>query len=109
MSSQPTSLISIVVPAYSKQEVLTEFHQRLSAVLNILAYVSEIIYANDGNQDDTLTTIDSLYHEDNRVAVVDLSRNYDKEIALTDGLHKAKCNAVIVIDADLQYPPEVDP
>ena len=109
MTSQPASLISIVVPAYNEQEVLPGFHQRLSAVLDTLPFASEIIYINDGSQDNTLAIIDALYAEDNRVAIVDLSRNFGKEIALTAGLHKAQGDAVVVIDADLQDPPELIP
>lgn len=109
MSSQAASLISIVVPAYNEQEVLTDFHLRLSAVLDTLPIACEIIYVNDGSQDNTLTIIDSLYQEDNRVALVDMSRNFGKEIALTAGLHKAQGDAVVVIDADLQDPPELIP
>ena len=109
LTSQAASLISIVVPVYNEQEVLPEFHQRLAAVLDTLAFASEIIYVNDGSADDTLAIIDTLYTEDERVALVDLSRNFGKEIALTAGLHKARGDAVIVIDADLQDPPEVIP
>ena len=109
MNSPSASLISVVIPAYNEQEVLPEFHQRLSAVLDALPYASEIIYVNDGSQDDTLAIIDSLYNKDERVALVDLSRNFGKEIALTAGLHNARGDAVIVIDADLQDPPEVIP
>ena len=109
MTSQPASEISIVVPVYNEQEVLPDFHQRLSVVLNTLSFASEIIYVNDGSQDDTLAIIESLYRDDHRVAVVDLSRNFGKEIALTAGLHKARGDAVVVIDADLQDPPELIP
>jgi len=109
VTSQPASEISIVVPVYNEQEVLPDFHQRLSVVLNTLSFASEIIYVNDGSQDDTLAIIESLYRDDHRVAVVDLSRNFGKEIALTAGLHKARGDAVVVIDADLQDPPELIP
>ena len=103
------NLLSVVIPVYNEQEVLLQFHERLSAVLNKLSMAIEIIYVNDGSQDDTLAIIDSLYRDDNRVALVDLSRNFGKEIALTAGLHKARGEAVIVIDADLQDPPELIP
>jgi len=109
LASQPAQLISIVVPVFNEQEVLTEFHRRLVTVLDALPYASEIIYINDGSQDDTLAVIDRLYAEDERVAVLDLSRNFGKEITLSAGLHKAGGDAVVVIDADLQDPPELIP
>ena len=102
-------LISIVIPAYNEQEVLPAFHARLSTTLAQLSYSIEIVYINDGSTDGTLLILEDLYAKDARVALVDLSRNFGKEIALTAGLHKAQGDAVIVIDADLQDPPEVIP
>ena len=88
---------------------MPEFHRRLSAVLAGLNMETEIVYINDGSTDNTLKIIHQLYDTDPRVAIVDLSRNFGKEIALSAGLHKAQGDAVIVIDADLQDPPEVIP
>lgn len=102
-------LISVVVPAYNEQEVLPEFHQRIGAVLSSLPFDSEVLYVNDGSTDATLQVLESLREGDDRVAIVDLSRNFGKEIALTAGLNKAEGDAVIVIDADLQDPPEIIP
>jgi len=102
-------LLSIVVPAYNEQEVLPEFHRRLSGVLDDISLAAEIVYVNDGSQDDTLALLHRLRDDDERVAVVDLSRNFGKEIALTAGLHQATGDAVVVIDADLQDPPELIP
>lgn len=104
-------LISVVVPAYNEQEVLPEFHQRLSRVLDELAthYDHEVIYINDGSSDNTLELMNSLYEQNENISLVDLSRNFGKEIALTAGLHKAQGDAVIIIDADLQDPPELIP
>jgi glycosyltransferase involved in cell wall biosynthesis len=102
-------LISIVVPAYNEQEVLPEFHRRTSAILDRLAYRGEIVYVNDGSSDKTLEVMDSLRRQDPRVTIVDMSRNYGKEIALTAGLDHAAGDAVVVIDADLQDPPELIP
>lgn len=107
--SKDGMLISIVVPAYNEQEVLPEFHQRIGAVLNSLPFDSEVLYVNDGSTDATLEVLQNLRERDDRVAIVDLSRNFGKEIALTAGLNKAEGDAVIVIDADLQDPPEVIP
>jgi glycosyltransferase involved in cell wall biosynthesis len=102
-------LLSIVVPAYNEQEVLPEFHRRVSDVLSGIAMDAEFVYVNDGSSDNTLQVLHGLSEKDDRVAVVDLSRNFGKEIALTAGLHKANGDAVVVIDADLQDPPELIP
>jgi glycosyltransferase involved in cell wall biosynthesis len=101
--------LSIVIPAYNEQEVLTEFHSRLVSVLENIPITAEIIYVNDGSLDDTLVVLHQLRKSDLRVAIVDLSRNFGKEIAVTAGLDHANGAAVIVIDADLQDPPELIP
>lgn len=102
-------LLSIVVPVYDEQAVLREFHRRLSDVLQALPWQAEVVYVNDGSTDGTLTIMDGLKEADSRVAIVDLSRNFGKEIALTAGLDHATGDAVVVIDADLQDPPELIP
>ncbi|HXZ96763.1 MAG TPA: glycosyltransferase family 2 protein [Burkholderiales bacterium] len=107
MSSK--GFISIVVPAYNEQDVLRVFHERLSPVLAKLGVHVEVIYVNDGSSDGTLEILRSLKAADERVAILDLSRNFGKEIALTAGLDHASGDAVIVIDADLQDPPELIP
>lgn len=101
--------ISIVVPAYNEEEVVPEFHKRISAVLRSMSAAAEIIYVNDGSTDDTLAVLSEVRAEDPRVAIVDLSRNFGKEIALSAGLDHAHGDAVIVMDADLQDPPELIP
>ncbi len=109
LTTQAIQLLSVVVPAYNEQDVLPEFHRRLSAVLDTIPMAVEVIYVNDGSQDETLLLLHGLHEEDERVAVLDLSRNFGKEIALTAGLHRATGDAVVVIDADLQDPPELIP
>lgn len=101
------SLLSVVVPAYNEEEVLPVFHERLAAVLGSLDIGGEIVYVNDGSSDKTMDVLQSIQAQDQRVAIVDLSRNFGKEIALTAGLDNAKGDAVVVIDADLQDPPEL--
>jgi polyisoprenyl-phosphate glycosyltransferase len=106
----PRPAISVVVPCYNEQEVLPEFHQRLAAVMNTTGLAWEVVYVNDGSRDTTLPTMLALRDADHRVAIVNLSRNFGKEIALTAGLdHARAADAVVVIDADLQDPPEVIP
>ncbi len=104
-----TPVLSVVVPAYNEQEVLPEFHRRLTAVLAGLTMASEIIYINDGSRDETLLILRRLRAEDPRVAIIDLSRNFGKEIAVTAGLDHSRGAAVVLIDADLQDPPELIP
>lgn len=101
--------LSVVVPAYDEQEVLPAFHTRLSAVLDDLGCEAEVVYINDGSRDDTFDVMRELRSKDSRVAIIDLSRNFGKEIALTAGVDHASGDAVVVIDADLQDPPELIP
>lgn len=102
--------LSVVIPAYNESESLLECHQRVSAVLSKQAIPFEVIYVNDGSKDDTLQVLQRLQSEDpQHVSVVDLSRNFGKEIALSAGLDMADGAAVVVMDADLQDPPELIP
>lgn len=104
------SLLSIVVPTYNEEDVILEFHRRLSAVLDHANIDQvEIIYVNDGSSDKTLPLLLSRARDDERVQVLDLSRNFGKEAAMTAGLDTARGDAVVVIDADLQDPPELIP
>ncbi len=102
--------ISVVIPCYNEQEVLPEFHARITAAMEGIGLPFELVYVNDGSRDGTLALMLQAQAADARVAVVNLSRNFGKEIALTAGLDHAACSeAVVVIDADLQDPPEVIP
>ena len=108
--ADPRPALSVVVPAYNEQEVLPAFHARLAPVMEALGLSWEVVYVNDGSRDGTLGVMLALQAADPRAAVVNLSRNFGKEIALTAGLdHASASQAVIVIDADLQDPPEVIP
>lgn len=102
-------LLSVVVPAFNEEEVLPAFHARLAQVLDCLDMASEILYVNDGSRDGTLQIMRDLRGQDPRVAVISLSRNFGKEIAMTAGLEHASGDAVVIIDADLQDPPELIP
>jgi polyisoprenyl-phosphate glycosyltransferase len=108
LSTQRAPALSVVVPAYNEEEVLGEFHRRLAAAMEGIGLPWEVVYVNDGSRDGTLPLMLSLKAADPRVAVVNLSRNFGKEIALTAGLDHARASdAIIVTDADLQDPPEV--
>jgi glycosyltransferase involved in cell wall biosynthesis len=100
-------LLSVVVPVYNESAVLQAFHQRLAAVLDKLDLASEVLYVNDGSTDDSLAVMMQLRDGDNRVGVINLSRNFGKELAMTAGFHQASGDAVVVIDSDLQDPPEL--
>jgi glycosyltransferase involved in cell wall biosynthesis len=99
---------SVVVPAFNEAEGIAGFHQRLVTAMEPLGSW-EAIYVDDGSNDTTREMVEFLRHDDRRVGLVSLSRNFGKEIATTAGLDHARGEAVIVIDADLQDPPEVIP
>ncbi|MBT8127017.1 MAG: glycosyltransferase family 2 protein [Gammaproteobacteria bacterium] len=102
-------MISIVVPVFNEARGLPEFHQTLTDAISKLSFDFEIVYVNDGSTDNTLKQINTLRQEDSCITLLDLSRNFGKEIALSAGLHKAAGDAVVVIDADLQDPPDLIP
>jgi glycosyltransferase involved in cell wall biosynthesis len=99
-------VFSVVVPAFNEAHGIAVFHRRLAAAMAPLG-AWEAIYVNDGSRDTTLAALHALRAADPHVAVLNLSRNFGKEIATTAGLDHATGDAVIVIDADLQDPPEV--
>jgi glycosyltransferase involved in cell wall biosynthesis len=98
----------VVVPAYNEATGIEEFHRRLSRVMETLGSW-QVIYINDGSTDDTLEILRHLHDNDPHVALINLSRNFGKEIAMTAGFDNARAEAIIVIDSDLQDPPEVIP
>lgn len=108
-TAAPHPLLSVVVPVYNEEAVLPAFHHRLTAVLDRIDGICEVVYVNDGSSDNTVVLLEQLYRDNPEVAVVALSRNFGKEIAMTAGLDHAKGEAVVVIDADLQDPPELIP
>jgi polyisoprenyl-phosphate glycosyltransferase len=104
-----SGLLSVVIPAYNEEKSLAAFHERLRDVVDKIPMEMEIIYVNDGSTDNTLTVMRRLRNADQRVAIVSLSRNFGKEIASTAGLDHTEGDAVILMDADLQHPPEMIP
>lgn len=107
MSRIPT--LSIIVPMYNESKNIDIFHERLTAVMLQLGEPYEIICVNDGSLDNTLDKLYTLNTKDPNVKVINLSRNFGKEIALTAGLDYCSGEAMIPIDADLQDPPELIP
>jgi len=104
-----SATLSVVVPVYNEEAVLPEFQRRLAAALDAVPGAAEIIYVNDGSRDGSMALLAEFHRTDARVAVIDLSRNFGKEVAMTAGLDHAGGDAVVVIDADLQDPPETIP
>jgi len=103
-------LLSIVVPCYNEEAVLGELHRRLISVLEqVGGSDGEIVYVDDGSADQTSLMLQQLQHDEPRVRVVSLSRNFGHQIAVTAGLEHTSGDAVVIIDADLQDPPEVIP
>lgn len=101
------SSLAVVVPAYNESEGLNTFHQRLAATFDTLDLDCSVLYVDDGSRDDTWQVMEALRARDPRVATLRLSRNFGKELALTAGLDHVDADAVVVIDADLQDPPEL--
>jgi len=102
--------ISILIPAYNEQEVLESLYQRLDRLANDNKnYNFEFLFINDGSRDKTLDIIKDFAVIDKRVSYVNLSRNYGKEIAMIAGIDHTLGEATVIIDADLQDPPELIP
>ena len=100
-------MISIVVPCLNEEEVLRDTNRRLVAVLEQLPQRFEILYVDDGSTDRTPEILRELQADDERIRVVGFSRNFGHQMAITAGLEHASGDAVAIIDADLQDPPEV--
>ena len=101
-------LLSVVVPCFNEEAVIREMHRHLVASLEKVPHLDfELVYVDDGSRDATLKHLRDLQRMDERVRVLALSRNFGHQIALTAGLQNAQGDAVVVIDADLQDPPEV--
>lgn len=99
--------LSVVIPVYNEQEVITETFKRLSKALYNLDMDVEYIFINDGSKDDTYIKLKEISMTSSAVKVINFSRNFGHQIAITAGMDFSKGDAVVVIDADLQDPPEV--
>jgi polyisoprenyl-phosphate glycosyltransferase len=100
-------LLSLVIPCLNEEPAIRETYRRLSAVLTAADIQVELVFVDDGSKDKTPEVLRELQFEDPRVRVVRLSRNFGHQIAITAGLEHAAGDAVAIIDADLQDPPEV--
>jgi dolichol-phosphate mannosyltransferase len=107
----PTPTVSVVSPVFCEEQTIAEFYARAKGVLGTLpaAYRHEIVFVNDGSTDASLATLLRIAETDPAVRVIDLSRNFGHQVALTAGIDHATGDAVIAMDADLQDPPELIP
>ncbi|HWS30908.1 MAG TPA: glycosyltransferase family 2 protein [Clostridia bacterium] len=100
-------LLSLIVPAFNEQDVLFASYERMSAAMRALPYEYEIIYVDDGSRDATPEELKEIAQKDERVKVLFFSRNFGHQLAVTAGMDASKGDALIIIDIDLQDPPEV--
>src|SRR5687767_2367421 len=102
-------MISIVLPVYNEQENVRLVYECLTAEMERLGDPYELVFVDDGSADGSLKVLRELCHVDSRVRAISLSRNFGHQIAISAGLEHASGQAVIVMDADLQHPPELVP
>ncbi|MDD2283850.1 MAG: glycosyltransferase family 2 protein [Paludibacter sp.] len=101
--------LSIIVPCFNEEAVIDESYKRISRVLSEMKYLSEIIFINDGSYDKTEQILSSIAKTDSRVKVISFSRNFGHQQAVTAGLNHCFSDMAVIIDADLQDPPELIP
>lgn len=102
--------VSVLIPAYNEQESLLMLYERLRALMDAhTEYAWEVVFVNDGSQDHTLVLLAQLHEKDLRINYVDLSRNYGKEVAMLAGFDYVTGDCMVIMDADLQHPPELIP
>lgn len=102
-------MVTVVVPMYFEEEVVDECYSRLKGIMEKIDYKYELVFIDDGSGDRTMEMLGSIAKMDRHVRVFSFSRNFGHQIAITAGIEKARGDAVIVIDADLQDPPELIP
>lgn len=108
MVSQQVIDISVVIPVYNEENTLIELYDQLSTCLNQSGKQYEIIFVNDGSQDNSLILLKEIYQKNQKhVCVINFSRNFGHQLAITAGINHARGKAAVIMDADLQDPPEV--
>ncbi len=108
-SDAKKELISIIIPCYNEEEMIDICHDTITKIIDTLPYDFEIIYINDGSSDNTQDLLETIYKKDTRTVIINLSRNFGKEAAMTAGIDNVRGDALIILDADLQDPPELIP
>jgi len=101
--------LSVIVPVFNEEVVVHETHRRLKSILDSLNEPYEVIFVNDGSVDRTAFLINEICKNDKRYRLIDFSRNFGHQVAITAGMEYAAGDAIVVIDADLQDPPELIP
>ncbi|WP_338818488.1 putative glycosyltransferase [Moorella thermoacetica] len=100
---------TIIIPVYNEEEVIRETYRRLTLVMQSLGEPYELLFVNDGSEDQTAKIIEALAETDDSVRLLNFSRNFGHQIAITAGMDYARGDAIVIIDADLQDPPELIP
>src|ERR1700710_2757883 len=103
----PRPELTLVIPIYNEEEVLPQLDVRLKELLKQLAVTTEVLFVNDGSKDKSLDILRSLCARESRYRAISFSRNFGHQRAITAGMDKSRGRAVVVMDADLQAPPEV--
>ena len=98
---------SVVIPVYNEEEVVNECYSRIKQVMDSTNESYEIIFVNDGSRDKTCEMVNKICEKDKNVKLIDFSRNFGHQLAITAGMNYSSGQAIVVIDADLQDPPEV--
>ncbi len=106
MSDTPRPVVSVVAPVFNEEEILPEFYRRMRAALDRTGEAWELVLINDGSRDRSPAIMRELHAADPRVKVVSFARNFGHQIAITAGMDYAAGDAVVIIDSDLQDPPE---
>ncbi len=104
-----SSVCSVVIPVYNEELVVYETYNRLKTVMDSLNRPYELVFVNDGSMDNTAAILKSICESDQNARMVDFSRNFGHQLAITAGMDYAVGDAIVIIDADLQDPPEVIP
>jgi polyisoprenyl-phosphate glycosyltransferase len=102
-------LISIILPCFNEEDNLNELYSKVSSVMNFVGAEYEMIFVDDGSNDNSLAILTDLCAVDGKIKVLELSRNFGHQAAICAGLDYAQGDAVIMMDADLQHPPELIP
>ena len=100
-------VLSVVLPIYNEEQVIPEMYRRMTTVLENMGEPYELVLVNDGSRDRSYELLHELHVRDSRVRVINFARNFGHQVAITAGMDYARGDAVVVIDADLQDPPEV--
>ena len=102
-----SKILSIIIPIYNEEQIIPELYKRLSESAQEITTDYELIFINDGSLDNSLLELMKLSNEDEKVFFINFSRNFGHQIAVTAGIDHCTGNAVVIIDGDLQDPPEL--